>query len=625
MNLLYLLLLLIVVYFIQQKDKIIEKYQSELKNETILKLNLVERKEPIINIYKNESINEKQLIRDNTKNLLNINGLYFKDENDIKKIKNKEQSLYYTDVQTYLKEYKNYKVLTMCNIPKQILLISKNDISLVNERENNKIGYINEVDKELFTILLKSQKNYINMSNYEFVQVTKDNIISKLFTEDPPSIDIFIYFDTLLNPLYSELIKNDLNLVPYNFRINNNNRDLSGMSLNNDILKFYLPYSKKKIQTITLNNEESTSDNTNIIYNTILIDTLIFSLNQNQNQNNKYNKYYLYLLNYYNEFVKINYYIQHLEFLEISKEWSLHKQKNATFKNVMEGFKQKQNSLKFKINEKNIIAYKKELDGLRQKNIVIYKINKKLINGIPIKKGDKLYTHKGFGNFEETKFYYVTDIDSRYVYVKDRLKLIISTRVYNSREITEKLDKIILNKNLIKKYKLEDNDMVYFKMNGKIIMGKVVKDNNKLIINIDKQDPNDKFLPQFRCYQDGKILTKTECEGTVDRNGNNKPSYNWDRPCVTNTECPFYLKNKNYTNERGGCNNGYCELPVGIKRLSYREYDKNFTEANYPRCHGCGVNDGIDCCKKQEQKNKKKGPNYVFMNDNEDKRLSRFF
>ncbi len=90
MNLLYLLLLLIIVYFIQQKDKIIEKYQTELRNETILKLNLVERKEPIINIYKNENINEKQLIRDNTKNLLNINGIYFENENNIKKIKNKE-------------------------------------------------------------------------------------------------------------------------------------------------------------------------------------------------------------------------------------------------------------------------------------------------------------------------------------------------------------------------------------------------------------------------------------------------------------------------------------------------------------------------------------------------------
>ena len=240
MNLLYLLLLLIIIYIIQKRDKIIEGFQAELRNEQILKLKLVERKEPIITIYKNNDVDEKQIFRPNTKDLLNVNGLFIDNVDNIKNIKNKEQSLYYTDVNTYLKNYKNYKVLTICNVPKQILLISKNDISLVNDRDKNFIGYINDVDKELFLILLKSQKNYIDMSNYEFVKVTKDNIISKLFTEDPPSIDIFIYFDTLLNPLYSELVKQDLNLVPYDFRIASNNRDLAGMSLNNNILKFYL-------------------------------------------------------------------------------------------------------------------------------------------------------------------------------------------------------------------------------------------------------------------------------------------------------------------------------------------------------------------------------------------------
>ena len=624
MNLLYLLLLLIIIYIIQQRDKIIEGFQAELRNEQILKLKLVERKEPIITIYKNNDVDEKQIFRPNTKDLLNVNGLFIDNVDNIKSIKNKEQSLYYTDVNTYMKNYKNYKVLTICNVPKQILLISKNDISLVNDREENLIGYINDVDKELFTILLKSQKNYIDMNNYKFVKVTKDNIVSKLFTEDPPSIDIFIYFDTVLNPLYSELVKQDLNLVPYDFRIASNNRDLAGMSLNNNILKFYLPYTKKRIQTITLSNEESTSDNTNIIYNTILIDTLIFSFNSDDNV--KYNKNYLYLLNYFNEFVKINYYIQHLEFLKITKEWSINKQKNATFKNVMEGFKEKGKPLKFKIDEKNIIAHKKQINGTNVKNIVTFKVNKKLIDGVPIKGGDKLYTETGFGNFEETKFYYVVKTDSKYVYVKDRLKIVIPNSLYSTRKITQQLDKILLNKGLIKKYKLEENDMIYFMMNGKIIMGKIVKDDkNKLFINIDKTDPNNEFMPQFRCYQDNTILSKTECTGTVDRSGNEKPSHNWDRPCISNNECPFYLKNKNYTNERGGCNNGYCEFPVGVKRLSYREYDKKFTEANFPRCNGCDINDGIDCCEKQEKDKKMNGPNYVFKNDNEDRRLSKFF
>jgi|TARA_B110000259_G_C14010673_1_gene399498 hypothetical protein len=623
MNLVYLLILLIILYILQQKNKITERFKSELKNEQILKLKIVERKEPIIKIYKNKKINEKQIIKSKDQNLLNVNGIFIENIDDIENIENKEQSLYYTDVHTYIKKYKNYKALSICNVPKQILLISKNEISIVNDKETTNIGYINKYDMELFKILLKSQKNYINMNNYEFIEVTKETIINELFEEE--KIDIFIYFDTLLNPLYNKILKQDLYLVPYDYRIKSNSRDLSGMSLNNNILKFYLPYSRKKIQTITLNNDEGpSSDNMNIIYNTILIDCLIFSFNNDEIT--KYNKIYLYLLNYLNEFVKINYYIQHLDFLKISKEWSIRKQENARFKNVMENFnEQKGYSLKFKINDKNIIAHKKELNKLSIENIVIFKINKKIINGVPIKKGDKLYTRSGLGNFEKIKFYYVINIDEKYVYVKDTLYIVISQNIYNTREISEGFDRILLNKNLITKYKLEENDKVYFNINKNLIIGKVAKDNLNLIINIDKKDPNNKYLPQFRCYQDETILTKTECEGNVDKIGKDKTIYNWDRPCKTNTECPFYLKNKNYTNERGGCNNGYCELPIGVKRLSYRNYDKNITEGNYPHCHGCNINDGIDCCEKQEKNKKMNGANYAFKNDNEDRRLSKFF
>ena len=814
MNLVYLLLLLIIIYIIQQRDKIFERFESELKKEPIIKLNLVERSEPYILVYKKEDIilyeilksninlgkyNKNNVIKDieinndlceiiwknswekkerkitlekkdctkskldklfkesiekkekikksrklflsknkkainkyrynlsemtedeknkyptiklikkklsdldyeiiNEKNKinsikkylnkktseinlrhkeLNLNGIYFKNS-EIKNNKfnigsainestedtkiSKDQILFYTDVFTYSKNYKNYKVLTMCNIPKQILLISKNSIKLVNNQDRTKVGYINEVDLELFKILLKSQKNYINMNNYEFIRVTKENIVTKLFDEDLPSIDIFIYFDTLLNPLYKQLIKRDLNLVPYNYRIQNNDIKLSGMSLNNNIFKFYLPYSKKKIQSISLNTENSTSDNTNIIYNTILIDTLIFSFSTDDNI--KYNKNYLYLLNYFNEFVKLNYYMQHFDFLKIGKDWAIKKQEHSSFKNVMEEFKENGTQLKFKIDERNIIAYKKKMSGKDVKNIVTFKVNKSIINGVPIKEGDKLYTETGFANFFEKKFYYVINTDNKYIYAANMLKIGVSNNLYNIRKKGEKKDKILLNQDIIKKYKLEENDMVYFIINKKIIMGKIVKytsnkedvkdkkltqdeiwanlynsivskrniihkdlnnlKNEKLFIDIDKIDTNNNFLPQFSCYQNNTILTKTECEDVFDKVGKKKAIYNWDRPCISNTECPFYLKNKNYTNERGGCNNGYCELPVGVKRLSYREYDKRFTENNFPRCHGCDINNGIDCCEKQKKNKKMKGSNYVFENDNEDIRLSKFF
>ena len=31
--------------------------------------------------------------------------------------------------------------------------------------------------------------------------------------------------------------------------------------------------------------------------------------------------------------------------------------------------------------------------------------------------------------------------------------------------------------------------------------------------------------------------------------------------------------NKNYPNNRGGCINGYCEMPINIKSRGYKYYD----------------------------------------------------
>ena len=93
--------------------------------------------------------------------------------------------------------------------------------------------------------------------------------------------------------MLDELVKqNKFNLVSYDYKITNldmttneNDEDKivggdAEYSLDENLLKFYLPYSKKYIQTISKNSDDtSSSDNNNIIYNTILIDTLLLSFN----------------------------------------------------------------------------------------------------------------------------------------------------------------------------------------------------------------------------------------------------------------------------------------------------------------------------------------------------------
>lgn len=100
--------------------------------------------------------------------------------------------------------------------------------------------------------------------------------------------------------------------------------------------------------------------------------------------------------------------------------------------------------------------------------------------------------------------------------------------------------------------------------------------------NFTKKD--DIFDSRYRCYNNSSYNLKGLCESDFDELGEIKPykTY-WDRPCETNKECPFYQKNKNYKNYRGGCIDGYCEFPIGITRLSYRKYDEN----SIPYCHNC--------------------------------------
>jgi hypothetical protein len=111
----------------------------------------------------------------------------------------------------------------------------------------------------------------------------------------------------------------------------------------------------------------------------------------------------------------------------------------------------------------------------------------------------------------------------------------------------------------------------------------------------------------YRCYNNSNYVRKDFCEGVKGYYGESKPPMVWDKPCVTNEDCPFFKTNTNYPNKRGGCNGGFCEMPINIKQVSYRMYDESIE----PYCYNCNPADGkYICCKAQEEK---KRPEYQFM------------
>ena len=119
---------------------------------------------------------------------------------------------------------------------------------------------------------------------------------------------------------------------------------------------------------------------------------------------------------------------------------------------------------------------------------------------------------------------------------------------------------------------------------------------------VPKPDAEERLDPLYLCTN-RSIKIKELCESAYDTTGTLKPGGVgdvWDKPCVSDGDCPFYQKNTTYKNYRGGCLNGYCEMPVGIERVAFRHY------TGTPVCRSCA--DPLDegCCAKQTN------PDYAF-------------
>lgn len=118
----------------------------------------------------------------------------------------------------------------------------------------------------------------------------------------------------------------------------------------------------------------------------------------------------------------------------------------------------------------------------------------------------------------------------------------------------------------------------------------------------------------FRCIgSEGDNLFR--CTSTKNIAGKEKNVGLWDRPCYTNSECPFYKSNQNYPNNFGGCRNGVCQMPIGVTRIGYHFY----TNLNNAYCYNC-KGEKYNCCETQRLNLKQYpnlvSPDYAFNGDN---------
>ena len=178
----------------------------------------------------------------------------------------------------------------------------------------------------------------------------------------------------------------------------------------------------------------------------------------------------------------------------------------------------------------------------------------------------------------------------------------------DEKHIFNNFEPLIPNENLLTKKKYENNTII--KKNTNNILNNIKKKHSleeyngaynyscRDKYNLDSGPNSNKFF----CELSNKLIKK---EPETDK------FFYWDKPCKKNNDCPFYKKNKNYKNNRGGCIKGYCEMPLNVKRIRYKLYDKN----TKPFCYNCNNILQGDCC--EDQKNRKlypnlKSPDYAF-------------
>lgn len=169
------------------------------------------------------------------------------------------------------------------------------------------------------------------------------------------------------------------------------------------------------------------------------------------------------------------------------------------------------------------------------------------------------------------------------------------------------------DKTLINKIK-DGYDYLNIKDNPKYL-NKIVNPNAKEIIKKrEKNNDIEKILNKntgkleirgkYKCY-DSEGKTKFECENAKTIDGKDKPIGTWDRPCVNNTDCPFYIKGN-----KGICKDGICVMPKGVKRKGSSKFVKH--PDFLPKCKNC-IGETENCCFNQiDKKLYKKQSNYIF-------------
>lgn len=105
---------------------------------------------------------------------------------------------------------------------------------------------------------------------------------------------------------------------------------------------------------------------------------------------------------------------------------------------------------------------------------------------------------------------------------------------------------------------LRENDRVLFEGDLAPAVVSAVLDKERGLYEFMVFDDRRNDANEFMCYDDPTRVREAEC-----------PNGSWDKACEANDECPFFRA----SDSRGGCVAGFCEMPIGVRRIGFRRVD----------------------------------------------------
>lgn len=263
----------------------------------------------------------------------------------------------------------------------------------------------------------------------------------------------------------------------------------------------------------------------------------------------------------------------------------------------------------------------------------INKITKYMFSSLEISKTELLMSsNKGELSKKYKVFLYI--YENSITYVK-RLEVNFLTHQYPDKKGIVKIENIVIPKDadLSNISLLPPMSKTFYKIENKLGLTLPYKTSEFDMMmseeqfnkELERRRNIDKLRKEYSCFgipQNELISSKEECLnfGGV-----------WDRPVEDNSLCPFYQKNKNYLNNRGGSKGDYCEMPSGIEIKGFSKFNKD-PDKYRPICYNCktdliGQGTMGNCCEKQQTDKinypQLKSPDYKYPGDQLDRYNSK--